>query len=943
LNHWDQNRHNDGTYDRNNLGTTKTYTNQNNGYDSRPIGQSVSYGTLTNNNWTGGQNHRVQYHGREQDSYGRGSTPRGETGYNRWYGQNKGGTDWNQNRLDEPANYDQVVNINHVRKTTRVPFRNSYEPFYGPTTLKTALSESRDYDDTNVDRSRFVLATTPKLVERSWPPPFPSTDVNADYVFEYDDSSEVTLEAENSVRHQKTSECGKSDFRCSSEKCVPKTVVCDGARDCPDGRDEEKCLQYVSKFSVRKNHKLAVLERERWNNVSIASCALLCVEAQNLQCKAFNYRKIDKTCFLINTNEALTGGLISYYPVDYYELISERINCSKMYVCPNKRCIARSRLCDGHDDCGDRTDEKRCKPEDFGYRIRLEGSKNKHEGRIEVTAFGKTGYICDDKFGLRDATVACKELGFHMGAAEVKGNSFYGPTATPNDTFYMMDDVTCSGNETRLMDCDFSGWGVHNCLGQEIVGVVCKTPKERCGDDYWQCDTGQECLPLGFVCDGLLDCTDGSDEGAQHCDVRLVSVESKAMRTFSLQAPTEFRLVNGSSRQEGRVEIRHHGIWGTVCDDDFNEDAAKVVCKHLGYKGSAIVKKEGFFGAGSGPIWLDQVICSGNETTIENCTHWNWGEHNCDHTEDVGVICSNVYEYERHSSLVPMPSIPQVYPDRCGYRKDNIFNRDDNVHFRVVRGSVAQKGDYPWQAVIRVKGKGTFVHWCGAVIISEKFVLTAAHCLIGYSKGAYIVVAGDYNVDEDEGTEQEAYIEDFYLHEKFRQGHKMNNDIALVKLKGRGFRLNEDVQAICLPDANTNYEMDANCTISGYGSIQSGKSASSHDLRAGWVPLQQRQICTMPHVYGDALTDGMICAGSLDEGVDSCDGDSGGPLACLYNGTTSTPPKPMTNRFLAGAFTLYGITSWGQHCGYANKPGVYVKVAHYRKWIDDTFRKYSTN
>jgi secreted trypsin-like serine protease len=99
----------------------------------------------------------------------------------------------------------------------------------------------------------------------------------------------------------------------------------------------------------------------------------------------------------------------------------------------------------------------------------------------------------------------------------------------------------------------------------------------------------------------------------------------------------------------------------------------------------------------------------------------------------------------------------------------------------------------------------------------------------------------------------------------------------------------------------------------------------------------------MPHVYGDALTDGMICAGSLDEGVDSCDGDSGGPLACLYNGTTSTPPKPMTNRFLAGAFTLYGITSWGQHCGYANKPGVYVKVAHYRKWIDDTFRKYSTN
>lgn len=58
------------------------------------------------------------------------------------------------------------------------------------------------------------------------------------------------------------------------------------------------------------------------------------------------------------------------------------------------------------------------------------------------------------------------------------------------------------------------------------------------------------------------------------------------------------RLVNGSSRQEGRLEIRHNGIWGTVCDDDFNEDAAKVVCSHLGFRGSAVVKKDGYFGAG---------------------------------------------------------------------------------------------------------------------------------------------------------------------------------------------------------------------------------------------------------------------------------------------------------------------------------------------------------
>lgn len=86
-----------------------------------------------------------------------------------------------------------------------------------------------------------------------------------------------------------------------------------------------------------------------------------------------------------------------------------------------------------------------------------------------------------------------------------------------------------------------------------------------------------------------------------------------------------------------------------------------------------------------------------------------------------------------------------------------------------------------------------------------------------------MIFAGEYNTDEDEGTEQQKYIDEFFVHEKFRVGHKMNNDIALIKLKGTGFILNDDIQPICLPTEKTDYK--GNCTISGFGSMKSGTSS----------------------------------------------------------------------------------------------------------------------
>lgn len=118
------------------------------------------------------------------------------------------------------------------------------------------------------------------------------------------------------------------------------------------------------------------------------------------------------------------------------------------------------------------------------------------------------------------------------------------------------------------------------------------------------------------------------------------------------------RLADGETPYEGRVEIYHAGIWGTICDDRWTNREASVICHMIGaMRAGATVKAYAEYGNGVGSIWLDDVSCVGNETSVVNCTHSEWGTHDCTHAEDVGVVCvPSSGTTIRPSTVAPQPT-----------------------------------------------------------------------------------------------------------------------------------------------------------------------------------------------------------------------------------------------------------------------------------------------
>nr|XP_021530314.1 deleted in malignant brain tumors 1 protein-like [Aotus nancymaae] len=278
--------------------------------------------------------------------------------------------------------------------------------------------------------------------------------------------------------------------------------------------------------------------------------------------------------------------------------------------------------------------------------VRLLNGTGRCSGRVEVLVQGTWRTVCDDLWDLAEATVVCRQLQCGQAVAAPTGSHFGAGSGK-----ILLDDVQCVGSESHLGQCVHGGQAGHNCGHLEDASVICAGAD---GSPAPAPTTGTEVASTSDMLPGqALSLTVPTSESTvlpptppptgAGLSATIAITEPAALPSTPMPlagAWMEVRLLNGTGRCSGRVEVLIQGTWGTVCDDLWDLAEAAVVCRQL-QCGQAVAAPIGaHFGAGSGKILLDDMQCVGSESHLGQCMHGDQARHNCGHLEDAGVICT---------------------------------------------------------------------------------------------------------------------------------------------------------------------------------------------------------------------------------------------------------------------------------------------------------------
>ncbi|KAJ8264203.1 hypothetical protein GJAV_G00146410 [Gymnothorax javanicus] len=366
------------------------------------------------------------------------------------------------------------------------------------------------------------------------------------------------------------------------------------------------------------------------------------------------------------------------------EEIQCRGNESQIYSCPT--APSQSQSCSHRDDVGLKCSDNYPPALCLAYtESRLADGPDRCSGRVGLQYLEKWGKVCDACWDSRASNVLCRQLKCGT-AVGVLGQAWFGKGSgeTRGDVF------DCHGNETSISKCAISSWNRAVFSDTEVAGVICSDsvlarlngtvrlaggsecmgPVEVYYQGTWSRVVGTwssseasvACRQLGCgsvvqvkrssppgsggsdVCVSGIQCS-GEEPHLGNCSApRRLTCGSKEQVTIVCSSHRSLRLVGGGGDCAGRLEVFHRGSWGTVCDDSWDLADAQVVCRQLQCGTALSAPVPSFFGPGKGHVWLEEVGCVGNETSLWDCPIEGWDRSYCGHKEDVGVVCSEYKE-----------------------------------------------------------------------------------------------------------------------------------------------------------------------------------------------------------------------------------------------------------------------------------------------------------